>query len=135
LAADVIRVLPAGARMPKGGDTNGPFVFGTVTSNNGSVIMVGSQKVTTSASTKVWKTESASIHDVKVGETVQARGTESGSALQATNVAISPPGFEPGSGPGFTWKGGPGGPGRRGGPGGRGGPSEPPGPETGPSPA
>jgi hypothetical protein len=91
LGADTIWVSAAGSNNPMPrfhGTTNGPFVYGKVTANNGSVITVGSQKVTTTPATKVWKNGAASIHDVKVGVTVEVSGTDSNSVVQATRMNI-----------------------------------------------
>jgi hypothetical protein len=84
------------------------FTTGTVTSVDGTKIVIKDAKgqsktITTSSSTTFTVVRTAKLSDLKVGDTVIATGTRSGSTVTATTVREGDAGF---GGPRFQFQGG-----------------------------
>jgi Cu/Ag efflux protein CusF len=104
---------PNGGNFPNGGQggargPGGNFTIGQIKAIDGSTITLSSFNgdsvtVTTTGTTTFTVTKSASLSDVKVGDTIAAAGNSSNGVVTATNVRIGDTGFGPG---GFGFGGG-----------------------------
>ena len=100
---------PNGGSFPSGGQGQpGGFTIGRITDIQGSTITVSgftgdTVTVTTTGSTTFTVMKSASLADIKVGDTITATGDSSDGVVTATSIRIGDTGFGPG---GFAGGGG-----------------------------